>query len=150
LASASWDDTLAVNLTGVFQTARHTIPVMARARDGAFVAIASDAGLRGSAECAAYVASKHGVVGLVRALAVDYGPVGIRSNAICPGFVETPMLDRIFTEQRPAPRAARQAQVPLGRFAAPTEVAELAAFLLSERGAYINGEAIRLDGGAGA
>lgn len=147
---SGWERALAVNLTGVFLTARHGIPALRRAGGGAFVAVASDAGLMGAQDCAAYVASKHAVVGLIRALALDHAADGIRSNAICPGFVETPMLDAIFAAERPAARSRRQAQVPLGRFATPPEVADLAAFLLSPAAAYLNGETFRLDGGAGA
>jgi meso-butanediol dehydrogenase / (S,S)-butanediol dehydrogenase / diacetyl reductase len=149
LTADAWESAMALNAKSVFLAARHAVPALRRSGGGSFVAIASDAGLRGFRECAAYVAGKHAVVGLVRAMALDHGPDGIRSNAICPGFVETPMLERIFEESRPAAREARQAQIPLGRFATPAEVADLISFLLSDQGAYLNGQALSLDGGAG-
>ncbi|HET6509125.1 MAG TPA: SDR family NAD(P)-dependent oxidoreductase [Baekduia sp.] len=150
LAPPAWSRALAVNVTGVYLTARHAIPALRRAGGGAFVALASDVGVHAARECAAYVATKHAVVGLIRALALDHGPDGIRSNAVCPGFVETPMLDRIFDVERPSGRETRRAQVPLGRFATPEDVAGLVEFLLSGAGSYVNGEALLLDGGAAA
>ena len=109
---ADWERSLAVNLTGVMQTARHAIPVMLSMEAGvALVAISSDLGVQGAAEWTPYTVAKHGVIGLIRCLALDYGPLGVRANAICPSFVKTPMTDRIPTgspkrSRRPAATAA--------------------------------------------
>uniref|UniRef100_UPI002FDF174F SDR family NAD(P)-dependent oxidoreductase n=1 Tax=Sinorhizobium chiapasense TaxID=501572 RepID=UPI002FDF174F len=97
----------------------------------------------------AYCASKHGVVGLVKSMALDHGPNGVRCNAICPGFVETAMLEQLFADN-PADRAFYEKTVPLGRFARPEDVAELAAFISSPAGSCLNGAIVALDGGSTA
>ena len=95
LGLEEWNRSLAVNLTGTFVTAKTTVDSLIKTR-GTFTAIASDAGTSGAQGYSAYVAAKHGVVGLVRCLALDFGPVGVGSNVICPGFVETPMAKRLL------------------------------------------------------
>lgn len=145
-----WTRTLTVNVTGVFFTARHTVPSLIEAGGGTFTAIASDAGVWGAQGYAAYCASKHAVVGLVKCMALDHGPQGIRSNAVCPGFVETPMADRIFADASPGEREFFETTVPLGRFAQPDEVAAAVAHLSSPEASYANGLVYRLDGGATA
>lgn len=137
-----------VNLRGVFLLARATMPHL-EAGGGSFIAIASDAALNGFQGYAAYCASKHAVLGLIKALALDHGPAGVRSNAICPGYVETPMLDRLLPELS-ASRVAAERAIPLGRFARPEDIAGLVAFLASDAGAYINGAALPIDGGGAA
>lgn len=137
-----------VNLTGVFMLAKHAIPHL-RAGGGSFVAIASDAGLNGFQGFAAYCASKHAVVGLVKSLALDHGPEGVRCNAICPGYVETPMLDQLLAELGGSREEAAKA-VPLGSLAKVEDVAKLVAFVTSDAAAYINGAMIPLDGGGTA
>lgn len=117
---------------------------------GAFVEIASDGGVQGAQEGGAYCATKHGVVGLVRCLALDHGPKGIRCNAVCPGFVETPMAERIFVEMSVEERKAWEETGPLGRFARPDEVAAAVAHITSEEASYLNGAVYSLDGGATA
>lgn len=146
---SDWDRVLAVNLTGVFHTARHAIPAIGEG-GGAFVAISSDAGTQGAAEFGAYCATKHGVIGLVRSLALDHGPQGIRCNIVCPGFVETPMADRIFDGLSEEEVEAWAKTVPLGRFARPQEVAAAVAHITSEEASYLNGAVYALDGGATA
>src|SRR5262249_5304317 len=119
-----WNRALAVNATGAFHTARAALAEMLeQRRGGALGASASDVGVQGSQGCAAYVASKHAVVGLFRTLALDFGPRGIRSNVVCPGFVETPLADDVFRDAPAERLAARQSEVPMGRFASPREVA---------------------------
>ena len=112
-----WHKVIAVNLTGVFLTARHAIPAIIEAGGGSFVGMSSDAGVQGAQGFAAYVASKHGVVGLVRSLALDHGPQGVRCNAVAPGFVHTPMADRIFEGLSEEEIDGGSKTVPLGRFA---------------------------------
>jgi meso-butanediol dehydrogenase / (S,S)-butanediol dehydrogenase / diacetyl reductase len=150
MALEDWERVIAVNLTGVFHTARATIPRLVAAGGGAFVAVSSDAGVQGAAGFGAYCASKHGVIGLIRSLALDHGPQGVRCNVVCPGFVETPMAERIFAGHGAEERAAWERTVPLGRFARPEEVAASIAFLTSEEAAYANGLVYVLDGGATA
>lgn len=145
-----WHRVIAVNLTGTFLTARHTIPALESAGGGSFVAISSDAGVQGASGFGAYCASKHGVIGLVRSLALDHGPAGVRSNAVCPGFVETPMADRIFADTDPDERRRWEQTVPLGRFARPEEVAAVVAHLTSDEGRYTNGLVYSIDGGSTA
>lgn len=125
LTDEQWERAIAVNLTGTFHTARAGVDHLLRSGGGSFVAIASDVGLQGSQNCSAYVVAKHGMVGLVRSMALDYGGRGIRSNAICPGFVDTSMTEQIF---RSAPRElleARRREVPAGRLASPAEIADV-------------------------
>lgn len=145
-----WERTLAVNLTGVFLTARHTVPYLLTSGGGSFTAIASDAGVFGAQAYAAYCASKHGLVGLVKCMALDHGPHGIRSNVVCPGFVLTPMADAAFEGTSPEERDFYASTVPLGRFAEPTEVADAVAHLSSSEASYVNGMVYRLDAGSTA
>jgi meso-butanediol dehydrogenase / (S,S)-butanediol dehydrogenase / diacetyl reductase len=146
----AWNQTLAFNVTGVYLTARHTIPQLIDAGGGTFTAIASDAGVWGAQGYAAYCASKHAVVGLIKCMALDHGPRGVRCNAVCPGFVETPMAQRIFADTTPAERDFFMSSVPLGRFAQPEEVAAAVAHLSCAEASYTNGALYRLDGGSTA
>ena len=102
LTDERWSRALAVNLTGTFNTARAALNHLLADQGGAFVAIASDVGVQGSQSCAAYVVAKHGVVGLIRSMALDFGARGIRSNAVCPGFVETSMTERFSAIHLPS------------------------------------------------
>ncbi|AYC32999.1 SDR family oxidoreductase [Pseudomonas cavernae] len=147
MSEDGWERMLAVNLTGTFLLARHTIPALLQNGAGSFVAVSSDAGVRGSAGFAAYCASKHGVVGLVRCLALDYGPRGIRSNVVCPGFVETPMADELLAAEGAAEKRFYESQVPLGRFARADEVAQAILHLSSSQASYTNGMLYVIDGG---
>jgi len=142
-----WRDTLDVNLTGVFLCMRAELRVMRPRRRGAIVNTSSGAGLEGTAGLAAYVASKHGVVGLSRAAALEVAADAIRVNAICPGSVDTPMLRRHIADN-PEAEAALRAHQPGGHLAQPEEIAEAAAWLLSERASFVNGAPIQVDGGA--
>lgn len=141
-----WDRAISINLNGVMHTARHVLPAMLERGRGAFVAIASDAGVKAAVDWAPYNVVKHGVVGLVRSLAVDYGPRGIRSNVVCPSVTETPMADRIFADGHDGVDAW-SSKVPLGRFATAGEVANVVCHLLSDEASYTNGIVYMVDGG---
>jgi NAD(P)-dependent dehydrogenase (short-subunit alcohol dehydrogenase family) len=149
-----WQRTLDVNLTGSFLTVKPALAGMTSAKSGRVVFIASTAGLKGYAYVAPYVAAKHGVVGLMRALATELARTGVTVNAVCPGFVETDMLEesvrRIVdktgrtVEQA---RASLAATNPQGRFIRPPEVAAAVLWLCSEAAGSITGQAISLSGG---
>jgi meso-butanediol dehydrogenase / (S,S)-butanediol dehydrogenase / diacetyl reductase len=144
---ADWRRVFAVNVDGVMHTARAAIrSIRAGGSGGAFVAISSDAGVIGAAGWAPYTASKHAVIGLVRSLALDYGPEGIRSNVVAPAFVDTPMTDRIF-EGAEDERPAWTKRIPLQRFARPEEVARVIAHLVSDEASFTNGHVYMVDGG---
>ena len=117
---------------------------------GAFVAVASDVGVQASQRCAAYVAGKHAVVGLVRSLALDFGPRGIRSNVVCPSFVETAMAEEALAGVPEHAVAARRTEVPLERFAQARQVAGAIRFLVGPDASFINGVTLLCDGGATA
>jgi NAD(P)-dependent dehydrogenase (short-subunit alcohol dehydrogenase family) len=146
-----WSATLDVNLTGCFLCCKHALASMLATGGGAIVNIASTSGLAGNWNQGAYVASKHGVVGLTRAIALDYAARNVRANAICPGFIETERSLRFGALYRGAGwRERKLADIPLGRLGRPEEVAHLAAFLASDEAAYITGAAIPIDGGTAA
>jgi len=138
-----WARVLGVNLTGVFLCLHHEIPAMAAGGGGAIVNTASIAGRIGLPRAGAYVAAKHGVIGLTRSAALDHAAQGIRVNAICPGYVETPLAARGIERRR----EAILARVPLGRIGTVEEIAEAVVWLLSDRASFITGEALAADGG---
>jgi len=145
----AWQRIVSTNLTGVFLTAKHGLPHLLARGGGAIVTVASDAGVAGAEGYLAYCATKHGVVGITRCLALDFGPRGIRTNAVCPAFVKTSMLERIF-QASPGEGPSWQAVVPLGRFCTPQEVACAVCHLASEEASYTNGLLYRIDGGSTA
>ena len=149
-----WRDILDTNLTGMFGCVREAVPHMPEGGRGRILNIASILGKIGAPGRAAYCASKHGVIGLTRALALELAPKGITVNAICPGWVDTDMARDSFGGSAAAggitadeARHAAQAAIPLGRFIRADEVAELAVFLASDAGAGVTGQAINIDGG---
>ena len=142
----NWQRVIAVNLTGTFLCLRAEIPAMLRGGGGAVVNCASVAGLVGFGGIPAYTASKHGVVGLTKAAALDYATSGVRVNAVCPGVIPTAMVDR-FTGGSPEAVAAMTAMQPVGRLGRPEEVAALAVWLCSDAASFVTGEAIAVDGG---
>ncbi len=142
-----WRRTLAVNLDSVFFSLRAELPVMVAAGDGAIVNMASGAGLVGFAGLPAYVASKHGVVGLTRAAALEYAKQGVRVNAVCPGSVRTPMLESYMAGDEKVERMMT-ASVPLGRLGRPEEVAAAVLWLCSDAASFMVGHALAVDGGA--
>jgi NAD(P)-dependent dehydrogenase (short-subunit alcohol dehydrogenase family) len=151
----SWNRTVAINLTGTFLCSKHAAPKMiAGGRGGRIINTASIAGKRGSPGIAAYSAAKHGVVGLTRTLAMELGPVGITVNAVCPGFVDTQLLDGLIDTIGTARNLTRDAvikifveQVPLGRMETGDDVANVVAFLASDDAAYMTGQALNICGG---
>jgi NAD(P)-dependent dehydrogenase (short-subunit alcohol dehydrogenase family) len=149
-----WTRTLDVNLTGAFLSVKPALAAMRERGWGRIVFIASTAGLKGYAYVAPYVAAKHGVVGLARALAVETAKAGITVNAVCPGFVDTPMLDESIaraaaSSKRSAAevRATLAAHNPQARFVKPEEVAATVLWLCSDGAAAITGQAISVSGG---
>ena len=144
-----WNRVLSVNLTGPFLTIRAILPLMLDRGSGVIVNIASVGGQVGIARRAAYCASKAGLVGLTRAVAVDHARAGVRSVAICPGTVETEWIGKILADS-PDPDAARRAMADRqldGRMGTPEEVAAAVAFVASDQGRFINGAALVIDGG---
>jgi len=143
-----WRRVQDVNLTGTFLTCKHALPAMLARRSGSIVTIASVEGLEGTEGGSTYNASKGGVVLLTKNLAMDYGRVGIRANAICPGFIETPMLAGVLDGEVMAPyRELIRDQHKLGRLGQPGEVAAVALFLASEDASFVSGQALAVDGG---
>jgi NAD(P)-dependent dehydrogenase (short-subunit alcohol dehydrogenase family) len=148
-----WNRVISVNLTGTFLVAKHVLAQMLSqpnvdGRRGSIVTVASIEGLEGTAGGSAYSASKGGVVILTKNMAIDYAQRGIRVNAICPGFIETPMTDRIF--KMPGVESTLADIVhehKLGRMGRPEEIAATAAFLLSDDASFITGHALPVDGG---
>jgi NAD(P)-dependent dehydrogenase (short-subunit alcohol dehydrogenase family) len=146
-----WAATLAVNLSGAFHCCKYALQAMVRRGGGCILNIASTAGLTGNWNQGAYVASKHGLVGLTKSIALDYAAQGVRANAICPGFIETERSLRFAALNRGDDwRATKLAEIPLGRLGRAEEVAALAAFLASDEAAYITGTVIPIDGGTAA
>jgi len=148
LDPAEWDRVVDVNLKGSYLVSRHVIPGMLEAGGGSVIHVASVEGLEGFEGGSAYNASKGGVVLLTRNMAIDYGRKGIRVNAICPGFIETPLFGGVFEQpgmERIRARIAAAHQ--LGRFGQPVEVANLALFLASDEASFVTGAAIPVDGG---
>jgi len=141
-----WERVIRVNLTGVWFCMKYEIAQMLKQGGGAIVNTASDAGLLGVPQMPAYVASKHGVVGLTKTAALEYAKSGIRVNAVCPGVIKTPMVERI-TSQR-AGRAERMAAIePVGRMGKPEEIAEAVVWLCSEAASFVTGLPMSVDGG---
>jgi NAD(P)-dependent dehydrogenase (short-subunit alcohol dehydrogenase family) len=150
-----WHRMLEINLTSVYYVTKAFVPAMVAQRSGRIITIASIAARTGAKYIAAYAASKHGVLGLMRALAVELNPYNITVNCVCPGYVDTPMTDRSIAnvaaktgmgEQQA--RATLEKMSPQGRLVQPEEVARIAVFLADPASASITGQAINVDGGS--
>jgi NAD(P)-dependent dehydrogenase (short-subunit alcohol dehydrogenase family) len=141
-----WDRVIDINLRGVFYGMKHEIPAMLATGGGAIVNTSSGAGVIGIAGQAVYAASKHGVIGLTKAAALDYAAAGVRINAVCPGIIETPMMDR-FSGGTEEGRQRVIGQEPVGRMGRPEEIASAVLWLCSDLGAFTVGHALVVDGG---
>jgi NAD(P)-dependent dehydrogenase (short-subunit alcohol dehydrogenase family) len=139
----NWNRVMAIDLTGVWSCMRYEIPPMLKAGGGSIVNCASVAGLVGAPHLCAYVAAKHGVVGLTKAAALEYARQGIRVNAVCPGMIDTPMTRKGLT---PEIAAKLLEESPLGRFAQPAEIASAVLWLCDESSSFLTGQAIAVDG----
>lgn len=151
---ADWNRTVQVNLTGAFLTVKPALAGMVKRKAGRIVFVASVAGLKGYAYVAPYVAAKHGVIGLMRALAAETAKSGVTVNAVCPGYVETEMLERSVENivaktgrSVEEARAALAANNPQNRFVQPDEVSDAVVWLCGDKAGSITGQAISISGG---
>ena len=146
----NWDRIIATNLTGVWLCMKHEIPHMLSQGGGAIVNTSSNFGLVGSNGMPAYSASKHGVLGLTKTAALEYAKSGIRVNAVCPGPVQTPLVDKVLAAQPELGDQiikAIEAREPVGRMGQPEEIAEAVVWLCSDAASFVTGTAMSVDGG---
>lgn len=141
-----WDRIISINLKGVWLCMKYEIRQMLKQGKGAITNTASAVGLVGIENRPAYVASKHGVVGLTKVAALDYATAGIRINAVCPGYIRTPMLEHVWVSDPEAEKVAT-ARHPIGRVGAPGEVAEAVVWLSSDAASFVTGHSLVVDGG---
>lgn len=145
-SNENWERTIGVNLKGVWLCMKYEIPEMLKTGNAAIVNCASIAGLVGFPGLPAYVASKHGLVGLTKTTALEFAKAGLRVNAVCPGVIKTPMIDR-FTGKKKEAEQQFIAGEPIGRMGEPEEVAEAVLYLCSDGASFITGHAMAVDGG---
>ncbi len=145
MSAKDWDDVLRINLTSAFYISRVISRAMIKQRSGAIVNIASIVGVIGNAGQCNYSASKAGLIGLTKSLAREVASRGVRVNAVAPGFIKTPMTDKLNEAQV----KAMSEKIPLVRLGLPSEVASVVLFLASELSSYVTGEVIKIDGGMG-
>ena len=147
LSDDDFDSNIAVNLKGVWHCMRAAIGVMAGKGPGHVINLASVAGLRSSPGISAYSASKHGVMGLTKTAAIEYAKAGLRFNAVCPSFIDTPMVQNTLAKLDERSQAAIIKASPLKRLGKVEEIANAIAWLSSDESAFMNGHAFTLDGG---
>ncbi len=140
-----WDRLMGINLKGLWLCMKYEIAQMLEQGGGAIVNASSITGLVGYPGVCAYAASKHGVIGLTKTAALEYAQQGIRVNAVCPGYVETPMIARGIAD--PERKAALEAEAPICRLARPEEIAEAVVWLCSDAASFVTGHATSVDGG---
>jgi len=142
-----WHRVLAINLTGVWLCMKYEIPQMLKQGAGAIVNTASVAGLVGLAGRSAYVASKHGVVGITRTAALEYATQGIRINCVCPGYIRTPMVAYVIQHEGSQLEEQMIVREPIGRLGTPEEIAEAVIWLCSDAASFVTGHTMTVDGG---
>lgn len=142
----NWDKVIGINLKGLWLCMKHQIPHMLHQGKGAIVNNASIAGLVGFQNVPAYVASKHGAIGLTKNAALEYAREGIRVNVVCPGVIRTPMIDR-FTGKQKEVEQQFESMEPIGRMGEPDEVASAVIYLCSDEASFITGHSMVVDGG---
>lgn len=143
---STWTAVVGVNLTGVFLCMREELLLMSAQGSGVIVNTASNAGVKGFTNLGPYTASKWGVIGLTKSAAIDYGPAGVRINAVCPGATRSALLDGVLARD-PSIEAAMISRVPLGRLGEPQDIAEAVVWLCSDAAQYITGTTLLVDGG---
>jgi NAD(P)-dependent dehydrogenase (short-subunit alcohol dehydrogenase family) len=146
ITESEWDRIIEIDLRGVFLCLKYEIPLLLKQGGGAIVNTSSGAGVKGIAGQAAYCAAKFGIIGLTKAAALDYAKSNIRVNAVCPGIIQTPMMDR-FSGGSPEGRERVIAQEPVGRMGTPEEIAAAVLWLCSDSAAFVIGHALVIDGG---
>jgi len=148
-SEAEWDRLMSVNLKGVFLCSKLTVNAMRRTGGGVIINVASELGLVGGNQIAAYCASKGGVIQLTKAMAIDHAVDNIRINCVCPGPIDTPLLDRIIANSADAEkeRQSTREKTLMKRFGKPSEVANVIAFLASDESSYMTGSVVVVDGG---
>ena len=142
----NWDKTIGVNLKGIWLCMKYEIPEMLKTGKGAIVNCASVAGLVGFQGLPAYVASKHGVIGLTKTAALEYAKLGIRVNVVCPGVIQTPMIDRLTGKKKETIEQYIDLE-PVGRFGEPEEIANAEVWLCLDEASFVTGLAMPVDGG---